>query len=169
MLILLFDVVDMHEKDPIPAYKYVIEQMVAKHPSLAYLHLVEARPPLEVSDPSRPSTAPSTSPSLTVEVDSFGRPATTSNAFARSIWLPRPLISAGGYSEPAGVDMAKNAAEQSDGVLIAFGKHFIANPDLPVRLREGKPLNEADPKTFYMPETPIGYVDYPFADEEVKV
>jgi 2,4-dienoyl-CoA reductase-like NADH-dependent reductase (Old Yellow Enzyme family) len=35
------------------------------------------------------------------------------------------------------------------GDLIAFGRKFIANPDLPVRLRIGAPLNVDDPTTDY--------------------
>jgi N-ethylmaleimide reductase len=37
---------------------------------------------------------------------------------------------------------------------------FLANPDLPERLRIGAPLNAANPKTFYT-EGPEGYTDYP--------
>ena len=42
----------------------------------------------------------------------------------------------------------------------AFGVPFIANPDLPERLRLDAPLNPAHPETFYVPG-PKGYVDYP--------
>ena len=43
---------------------------------------------------------------------------------------------------------------------VAFGKDFIANPDLVTRLREGLPLNEVDPSTFYVGGA-RGYTDYP--------
>ncbi len=43
---------------------------------------------------------------------------------------------------------------------ISFGRTFIANPDLPDRLRAGAELNPSDPKTFYS-QGPEGYVDYP--------
>jgi len=43
---------------------------------------------------------------------------------------------------------------------VAFGKAFIANPDLPDRLRRGAPLNEPVPATFYASGAE-GYVDYP--------
>jgi N-ethylmaleimide reductase len=43
---------------------------------------------------------------------------------------------------------------------VAFGTAFLANPDLPERLRRGAPLNAADPDTFYTPG-PVGYTDYP--------
>jgi len=43
---------------------------------------------------------------------------------------------------------------------VAFGKLFIANPDLPERLRSGAPLNVPQPETFYAPGA-HGYTDYP--------
>jgi 2,4-dienoyl-CoA reductase-like NADH-dependent reductase (Old Yellow Enzyme family) len=43
---------------------------------------------------------------------------------------------------------------------IAWGKDFIANPDLPRRLQDGAPLNALRPETFYHP-TAEGYTDYP--------
>ena len=43
---------------------------------------------------------------------------------------------------------------------MAFGVPFIANPDLPARLKADAPLNEARPDTFYT-KGPVGYIDYP--------
>jgi len=53
-------------------------------------------------------------------------------------------------------------AGQCDGV--AFGTAFLANPDLPVRIKAGAPLNQPNPSTFYKPG-PVGYTDYPFMNE----
>lgn len=50
------------------------------------------------------------------------------------------------------------AAGEADAV--AFGKLFIANPDLPKRFARGAPLNTPDPSTFYG-SGPHGYTDYP--------
>ena len=50
------------------------------------------------------------------------------------------------------------AAGKADAV--AFGVPFIANPDLPARLKAGAPLNEAHSETFYA-KGPVGYIDYP--------
>jgi N-ethylmaleimide reductase len=43
---------------------------------------------------------------------------------------------------------------------VAFGTSFLANPDLPERIRAGAPLNAPDPATFYTPGAK-GYTDYP--------
>jgi 2,4-dienoyl-CoA reductase-like NADH-dependent reductase (Old Yellow Enzyme family) len=51
--------------------------------------------------------------------------------------------------------IAAGAAE-----AVAFGRPFIANPDLPERFRRNAPLNEPDPSTFYS-KGPKGYTDYP--------
>jgi N-ethylmaleimide reductase len=47
---------------------------------------------------------------------------------------------------------------------IAFGRLFIANPDLPERLRRGAPLTPYNRATFYGGEAE-GYIDYPTLDE----
>ncbi len=66
------------------------------------------------------------------------------------------LIGAGGF--------IPKTAEQAiaDGYydLIAFGRWFLANPDLPDRLRDGSPLNVYDRATFYGCGA-AGYIDYP--------
>ena len=43
---------------------------------------------------------------------------------------------------------------------MAFGTAFLANPDLPARIKGGAPLNAVDPATFYSPGA-RGYTDYP--------
>jgi N-ethylmaleimide reductase len=54
-----------------------------------------------------------------------------------------------------------NAAIESGAVdAVAFGVPFLANPDLPLRLKRGAPLNTPNPDTFYTPG-PAGYTDYP--------
>jgi N-ethylmaleimide reductase len=62
-----------------------------------------------------------------------------------------------------GIDR-KNGAElvrQGLGDLIAFGRDYIANPDLVERIRLDAPLNEQRPEGYYG-SSPVGYTDYPF-------
>jgi N-ethylmaleimide reductase len=73
----------------------------------------------------------------------------------RDLWA-KPLIVAGGFSgESAAETVATGRAD-----AVAFGRHFIANPDLPTRLRQSAPLNRYDRSTFYGGGA-AGYVDYP--------
>jgi N-ethylmaleimide reductase len=58
--------------------------------------------------------------------------------------------------------LAEEAVESGRADLVAFGKLFIANPDLVERFRSGKALNEPDKTTFYGGGAQ-GYVDYPRA------
>jgi len=66
------------------------------------------------------------------------------------------FILSGGYDRArADADLA---AGQGD--LVAFGRPYLANPDLVTRLRAGADLNAPDFNTFYTPG-PEGYTDYP--------
>ena len=67
-----------------------------------------------------------------------------------------PLILNGGYDKQRGnAVIAEGLAD-----AVAYGKLFIANPDLPTRFRLDAPLNEPNPKTFYGRDE-VGYNDYP--------
>lgn len=55
---------------------------------------------------------------------------------------------------------AQAAIAAGDADLVAFGRPFIANPDLPERLRRGAALNTPDPSSFYGGDE-RGYTDYP--------
>ncbi|HMS07534.1 MAG TPA: alkene reductase [Burkholderiaceae bacterium] len=57
------------------------------------------------------------------------------------------------------LELASRALEQGAD-LVAFGRAFIANPDLPARLKAGGPFNAPDRATFYGGGAQ-GYVDYP--------
>ena len=58
--------------------------------------------------------------------------------------------------------LEQSIADLDAGIVdaVGFGRSFIANPDLPARLRAGAPLNELNPATLYAPG-PAGYTDYP--------
>ena len=61
--------------------------------------------------------------------------------------------------EPPGPD-PRRAVEAGLADLIAFGRPFIANPDLPERIANGWPLNPLDPATVYG-GAEKGLTDYP--------
>jgi N-ethylmaleimide reductase len=75
----------------------------------------------------------------------------------RRAW-PRTVILAGGL----GRELAEAALRDGKGDLFAFGRPFLANPDLVTRLQHNLPLNVADTATFHTPG-PKGYTDYPTA------
>ncbi len=78
-------------------------------------------------------------------------------AALRKAW-PRTFIASGGFDrEKAEAVLAEGKAD-----LVAFGRPFIANPDLVTRLEKNLPLNALDFGTFYTPG-PKGYTDYPTA------
>ncbi|MBS1102106.1 alkene reductase [Gluconobacter sp. Dm-62] len=68
----------------------------------------------------------------------------------------RTIIAAGGFTR----ESAERLLESGDADLIAFGRDFIANPDLVQRLRHNWPLNRYDRSTFYGGGS-HGYTDYP--------
>jgi N-ethylmaleimide reductase len=57
-------------------------------------------------------------------------------------------------------ERAAQAISSGDADLVAFGRLYLANPDLPARIRHGGPYNEPDPATFYGGGAE-GYIDYP--------
>lgn len=61
-------------------------------------------------------------------------------------------------------ETAEEVVERGEADAVAFGKLFIANPDLPRRFAENSPLNAPVPQTFYAAGAE-GYVDYPALPE----
>jgi N-ethylmaleimide reductase len=59
---------------------------------------------------------------------------------------------------------AQAALDAGEADAIAFGRRFLANPDLPARFAKGVPLNPDDMPTWYS-RGPKGYVDYPTYEE----
>ncbi|KAL2477589.1 12-oxophytodienoate reductase 1 [Forsythia ovata] len=71
------------------------------------------------------------------------------------------FIAAGGYTR----SKANQAIAENYADLIAFGRMFLANPDLPRRFELDAPLNKYDRSTFYISDQVKGYTDYPFLEE----
>ncbi|EPQ51340.1 FMN-linked oxidoreductase [Gloeophyllum trabeum ATCC 11539] len=130
---------DMRMDDARPTFMCFLSRLRDDHPGIAYIHIVE------------PGIAGNNSVQRVSGDDS--------NDFVREIWQPKPIISAGGYSRETALEAA-----DKHGYLIAFGRLFIANPDLPYRIKEGAPYNPPDRATFYT-HGAEGYVDYPFASD----
>lgn len=70
------------------------------------------------------------------------------------------IVNDGFNGESAASQLARNAAD-----AVSFARHYIANPDLVERLREGQALARFDRHTLYSPG-PAGYSDYPIRASE---
>jgi N-ethylmaleimide reductase len=127
------------EPEPMPLYTHVVE---ALNPlGLAYLHLLEPRS----SGAGRADVNWQNVPSAMV--------------LFRPIWKG-VLMAAGGFVG----DSANAAIAEGHADLVAFGRYFISNPDLPRRLAHGFSLTPYHRPTFYG-GAEKGYTDYPAYDE----
>ncbi|XP_028787180.1 12-oxophytodienoate reductase 2-like [Neltuma alba] len=75
------------------------------------------------------------------------------------------FIVAGGYDRKEG----NNAVAENRADLVAYGRWFLSNPDLPKRFELDAPLNTYNRDTFYIPDPVVGYTDYPFLDGSSQV
>lgn len=72
--------------------------------------------------------------------------------------FPGAIIWCGGFNSR---ERAQAALDTGLVDLVAFGRPYIANPDLAERLRHGWPLAEADRSTYYTRRGEVGYTDFP--------
>ncbi|RWW44470.1 hypothetical protein BHE74_00049785 [Ensete ventricosum] len=70
------------------------------------------------------------------------------------------FIVAGGYDR----DEGSKVVDEGYTDLVAFGRLFLANPDLPKRFELNSALNKYDRTTFYTSDPVVGYTDYPFLE-----
>jgi N-ethylmaleimide reductase len=77
------------------------------------------------------------------------------SAYLRTLWKGLYVVN-GGYDGPKG----EEAIRSGHADAVAYGRAFLANPDLPRRLQLGAALNEPDPTTFYGGDA-AGYTSYP--------
>ncbi|KAK6995933.1 FMN-linked oxidoreductase [Favolaschia claudopus] len=129
--------------DPLPTFTHLVLTLRDEFPHLAYLHLLEPRV------------------AGTQSVDPAPENAAHSNDFIRALWATSgtPIISAGGYTPASALEHAEK------GELVAFARSFLANPDLPLRLKNGIALTKGDRSKYYV-STAEGYITYPFAEVE---
>jgi N-ethylmaleimide reductase len=123
------------DSNPGATYGYAV-RMLDRY-GLAYLHLIEPRISGNVQVAELPPIACSTL-----------RP-----------FFKGPIVAAGGFD----AESAESILQKADADLVAFGRMFISNPDLPARIRNRWPLTPYDRKAFYA-QDPRGYTDYPVYD-----
>ncbi len=124
----------MSDSNPTVTFAYAAAQL--NRLGLAYLHIIEPR--IKGSEAVADGLQPVASRQIRQVFDGA-------------------IIAAGGF-DAAG---AESIVESGDADLVAFGRSFIANPDLPRRIELGLPFNGYDRTTFYGGDA-RGYTDYPF-------
>ncbi len=129
---------DMHDSDPEQTFSTAIQHLNTY--GLGYLHVVE-----------RMRDSQQNVPSDTAIINRL-----------REMWND-VYIANSGYDRATGEEAVRNGHADA----IAYGRLFLANPDLPHRFQHALPLNVPDPSSFYG-GTEKGYTDYP-AWEGIKV
>ena len=115
---------DAFDADPQPLFDYVVKQLAKLN--LAYIHIIEGATGGARVMPERP-------------FDYAALKASYRAAGGRGAWMVN-----NGYDQAMAEQAVKDGAD-----LVAFGKPYIANPDLVARLRSHAALNQPDPSTFY--------------------
>lgn len=124
----------MRMSDPLPQFTDVVKKLAGL--KLAYLHVCE-------------SDAEGNTDSLQPLLDAY------SNA--------SPVLVAGGYDGDSAA-RAVDTEYQKHNVVVAFGRPFISNPDLPFRVKNGISFSPFDPADMYT-QTAKGYTDYRSSEE----
>jgi len=126
---------DIVDANPQPLFEYVVQQLAPL--DLAYLHVIEGFTggPREIVD--RP-------------FDYAALRQAWRDGGGTGAWMVN-----NGYDLPLAEQALENGAD-----LVAFGRSFIANPDLVARLQRGGPFNKPERATFYGGGEK-GYTDYP--------
>ena len=122
---------DMSDDNPRETFSVAVEQLNTY--GLGYIHVVESAQDSKGDDEE----------SLAL------------SAHLRSLWKGLYVVN-GGYDRARG----EEALRTGHADAVAYGRAFLANPDLPKRLRLGAALNEPDPATFYGGGA-AGYTTYP--------
>ncbi|KAH0443777.1 nadh: flavin oxidoreductase nadh oxidase family protein [Colletotrichum camelliae] len=130
-------------------YGYLVSELKKMNAPFAYLSLVEAR-----GDPAK-LLLPSQDPSIEQQTLDF----------ILDIWDNlSPVIVAGGYTPETAAKALETHYAKWD-IIVAFGRSFLANPDLVYRAQNGIALNNYHRQSFYIKGSEIGYNDYQFSSE----
>ena len=125
----------MHDSDPTATFTQAARDL--DRLGVIYLHVVEPGVNGTLSEPAH------------LESPYLG------SGFFRPLFSPT-IIAAGGHTARTGAARI----QRGDADLIAYGKLFVSNRDLPTRFASGAPLTEPDRATFYGGGT-AGYTNYP--------
>jgi N-ethylmaleimide reductase len=130
----------MADSNPEALFSYVAQQLDKLN--LAYLHLIEPRVFGNETNDSKDQKTPVAAQLIRKHYKGV-------------------IIAAGGFTP----ESAAAIIAAGDADLVAFGRHFISNPDLPARIRDNAPLAAYNRDTFYGGKE-VGYTDYPVYSPE---
>ena len=126
----------MRDQAPLATFRYALQELNRLH--LAYAHVITSTP------------------------DDLRHGAVAVSLMALRHEFQGPFVVANGFTRATATQaLVENVAD-----AVAFGRLFIANPDLPGRFRVKGPLNTPDEGTFYGGNA-IGYTDYPALGTEL--
>jgi 12-oxophytodienoic acid reductase len=128
---------DCFDSDPHALGAYLAQQL-NNHRGFLYCHMVESR--MAIVD---------------------GRMHTSHGLLPFRKSFNGTFIADGGYDR----DQGNKVVADGYADLVAYGRMFLANPDLPKRFELGAALNKYDRSTFYTQDPVVGYTDYPFLDD----
>ena len=126
---------DISDEDPQPLFDYVVRELASMN--LAYIHIIEG----DTGGARDIADRPFNYGLLKLAYRQAG---------GKGAWMVN-----NGYDQK----LAETAVKDGDD-LVAFGKLYIANPDLVARLKHGGPFNEGNKATWYGGGAE-GYTDYP--------
>lgn len=141
------DHLDAMDSDPLNLGLEVIERInklqLSLGSKLAYLH---------VTQPRYTAYGQTESGRHGTEDEEYKLMRTWRNAYQGT------FICSGGFTRELGIE----AIAEGNADLVSYGRLFISNPDLVLRLKLNAPLNKYVRKTFYTQDPVVGYTDYPF-------
>lgn len=126
---------DMHDSDPATTFRYLVEQL--NRFELAYLHIIEPR----IVGPEDRTAGHYAEPVASRDLRAF---------------YQGKIIAAGGFKPKE----AEDTLQKGEADLIAFGRLFTSNPDLPERIRHAYPLAAYNRDAFFGGDE-RGYSDFP--------
>lgn len=132
------DYLDCADSNPLALGHYMVEQL-NRHEGFLYCHMVEPR--MAIVDDRRQ-----------IPHGLLPFKAAFNGTF----------IASGGYDREEG----NKVVAEGYADLVAYGRLFLANPDLPKRFEVDEILNKYDRSTFYTQDPVVGYTDYPFLRDD---
>ncbi|KIW13024.1 hypothetical protein PV08_08211 [Exophiala spinifera] len=135
----------MGMEDPIEQFTYLVQNLSALN--LAYLHVIESR--------------------VQGNADVIG---TESIDFLIKAWdNGNPIILAGGYNATTSREAVDKWRPLGKNMAVAFGRSFVSNPDLPLRIQQQLPIAAHRRDMFYEVLNPDGYINYPTIKPESQL